>query len=161
MGVRGFFSFGRPISEYLVFQTLVTVELIITGQEFELKFLLGCKELTPNILVSMVNILNSNPILVRTEQVIAKFCFARSNKKKTKNPPTFSYSRQRKKSNKVQLPSRWAMLIFHPKPTQPVVWCGIAHKELSTNVQVTEKTRPRKAGEQSPNLPLLARKPFH
>ena len=84
-----FFSFGRPTSECLVFQTLVTVELIITGQEFELKFLLGCKELTPNILVSMVNILNSNPILVRTEQVIAKLCFARSNKKKNKKTPNF------------------------------------------------------------------------
>ena len=83
--------------------------------------------LTLNILVSMVNILNSSPIPRRN---IAKFCFASSNIKKVflvidrgRNASPTSF---RMCSSK----ARPAMLIFHLKPTQPVVWCGVGYEEL-------------------------------
>ena len=85
-----------------------------------------------HILVSMVNILNSNPIPVRIEQNVAKFCFVNSNVYKK----ILIVDKGRKaKSNFLQNAFKRSMVshayLSSQTHTACVVWCGIGREELT------------------------------
>ena len=72
----------------------------VTRQKPNMQVLLDVgRKLTPSILLSMVNILSSNPIPIRTERNLVQFCFNNSNIKGS------SYCKQSLKS-KIKLSSQ-------------------------------------------------------